>query len=62
MSPDRVAVALEALWPMFKPMVIGALPLGGFAALATYMGVRQTIAASNARRRQKVNLRTLRTA
>lgn len=61
-SPESVASALESLWPLFKPMVIGALPLGGFAALATYMGVRKMIAASNARRRQKLRLRTLRTA
>jgi uncharacterized protein len=57
-SPDGVAAALESLWPLFKPMVIGALPLGGFAALATYMGVRTMIAASNARRRQKMRLST----
>jgi uncharacterized protein len=57
-SSDRVGSALESLWPLFKPMVIGSLPLGAFAALATYMGVRKMIAASNARRRQKLDLRT----
>jgi uncharacterized protein (DUF2062 family) len=57
-SGDRVGSALESLWPLFKPMVIGSLPLGAFAALATYMGVRKMIAASNARRRQKLDLRT----
>ena len=57
-SGDRAASALESLWPLFKPMVIGSLPLGAFAALATYMGVRKMIAASNARRRQRLHLRT----
>jgi uncharacterized protein len=57
-SGDGIAAALESLWPMFKPMVIGSLPLGGFFAFATYMGVRKMIAASNARRRQKLSLRT----
>lgn len=62
LSPDRIGAALEALWPLFKPMVIGSLPLGGFAALATYMGVRKMIAESNARKRRKTSLSTLRTA
>ena len=57
-SADRVARAVESLWPLFKPMVIGALPLGGFAAFATYMGVRWMISASNARRRDKLHLST----
>ncbi len=58
LSPGRVAVALEGLWPLFKPMVIGSLPLGGFAAFATYMAVKKMIEASNARKRQKLQLRT----
>lgn len=57
LSPDGVGAALEGLWPLFKPMVIGSLPLGGFAALATYMGVRKMIGASNARRRRLHYLR-----
>ena len=56
LAPDRIGVALEALWPLFKPMVIGSLPLGGFAAFATYLGVRKMIASSNARKRQKLSL------
>jgi hypothetical protein len=56
-SPERVAAALESLWPIFKPMVIGSLPLGCFAAAATYMGVRKMIASSNARKRHKYYLR-----
>jgi uncharacterized protein (DUF2062 family) len=56
LSPERVGIALEGLWPLFKPMVIGSLPLGGFAALATYMAVKKMIAASNARKRQRLQL------
>jgi uncharacterized protein len=56
-SPDGVVAAIEGLWPLFKPMVIGSLPLGGFAAFATYLGVRKMIAASNARRRRRLYLR-----
>jgi uncharacterized protein len=58
LSPERVGVALEGLWPLFKPMVIGSLPLGGLAAFATYMGVKKMIEASNARKRQRLLLRT----
>ena len=56
LSPERVGIALEGLWPLFKPMVVGSLPLGGFAALATYMAVKKMIAASNARKRQRLQL------
>ncbi len=38
-SPRAVIVALEALWPILKPMVVGSLPLGGIAAVMTYAGV-----------------------
>jgi uncharacterized protein (DUF2062 family) len=58
MSPERIGSSIEGLWPLFKPMVIGSLPLGGFAALATYMGVRKMISTSNARKRRRLDLRT----
>jgi uncharacterized protein len=58
LSPERVAAALEGLWPLFKPMVIGSLPLGGLAAFATYLAVKKMISASNARKRQRLLLRT----
>ena len=58
LSPDLVAAALEGLWPLFKPMIIGSLPLGGFAAFATYMSVKKMIAASNARKLRKLRLHT----
>jgi uncharacterized protein (DUF2062 family) len=58
LSPEGVGVALEGLWPLLKPMVIGSLPLGGFAAFATYLGVKKMIEASNARKRQRLLLHT----
>jgi uncharacterized protein len=58
LSPERVGLALEGLWPLFKPMVIGSLPLGGFAAFTTYLAVKKMIEASNARKRQRLQLRT----
>ena len=58
MSADRVGAAMEGLWPLFKPMVVGSLPLGGLAAFATYMVVKKMIASSNERKRQKPRLRT----
>lgn len=58
LSLDGTAAALESLGPMFKPMVIGSLPLGGLAAFATYIGVRKLIAVSHARKARKLLLRT----
>jgi len=58
LSPEAIGSALESLWPLFKPMVIGSLPLGGFAALATYMALRKAIGVSHARKQQKLRLRT----
>lgn len=55
-APERIGTALEAVWPLIKPMAIGSLPLGGFFALATYMGVRRMILAAHARKRQKLLL------
>jgi uncharacterized protein len=54
LSPEGIGAAMEGLWPLFKPMVIGSLPLGGFAAFTTYMAVKKMIASSNARKRQKL--------
>ena len=43
MSPDAMADAAESLWPVLKPMVVGSLPLGVFAAGVAYVGVRRII-------------------
>ncbi len=44
-SADGVASAVQGLWPILKPMALGALPLGGFTALLTYFAVRQLASA-----------------
>jgi uncharacterized protein (DUF2062 family) len=56
-SLEGAAHALESLWPVVKPMVVGSLPLGGFAAALTYVGVRRLIAGARARKRQRVGIR-----
>lgn len=58
LSPERTSAALEGFWPLFKPMVIGSLPLGALAAFATYLTVRNLAAAANERRRERLRLRT----
>jgi uncharacterized protein len=57
-SLDGAAHALESLWPIVKPMVVGSLPLGLFAAVLCYVGVRRLIAAAQLRKRQRVGMRT----
>ncbi len=42
-SPDGVANAVEGLWPILKPMAVGALPLGGITAFVVYCFVRHFI-------------------
>lgn len=57
-SLEGAAHALESLWPIVKPMVVGSLPLGAFAAILCYVGVRRLIAAAQLRKRQRVGMRT----
>jgi uncharacterized protein (DUF2062 family) len=42
-SADGVAIAVEGLWPIIKPMAVGSLPLGGLTAIAVYYFVRHLI-------------------
>jgi uncharacterized protein (DUF2062 family) len=44
-SPDGVASAVQGLWPILKPMAVGALPLGGMTALLIYFAVRHFLEA-----------------
>ena len=44
-SADGVANAVQGLWPILKPMAVGALPLGGITALLIYFGVRHFLEA-----------------
>jgi uncharacterized protein len=49
-SPDGVATAVEGLWPILKPMALGALPLGGLTAVLIYFIVRRLLQAQHDRR------------
>ncbi len=49
-SPDGVAMAFEGLWPVLKPMALGALPLGGLTAAAIYIIVRRLLQTQHDRR------------
>jgi uncharacterized protein len=44
-SADGVAIAVQGLWPILKPMAVGALPLGGLTSLLIYFGVRHFLEA-----------------
>jgi uncharacterized protein len=59
-SPDAILRAFEAIWPIIKPMAVGSVPLGMLAAGLSYIGVRRAIGATNARRRERQTLGTLR--
>jgi uncharacterized protein len=52
-SPDAVASAVEGLWPILKPMALGALPLGGLTAALIYVMVRRLLQAERDRRTQR---------
>lgn len=58
LQPEAIAKSAEGLWPLLKPMVVGSVPLGIFAAAAAYVGVRRLIGAAQARKRRRVPLRT----
>ncbi|MFZ1108968.1 MAG: DUF2062 domain-containing protein [Rhodomicrobium sp.] len=52
-SPDAVASAVEGLWPVLKPMALGALPLGGLTAALIYFMIRRLLQAGRDRRIQR---------
>ena len=52
-SPNGVATAVEGLWPILKPMALGALPLGGLTAILIYFIVRRLLQAQHDRRANK---------
>ena len=53
-SPSAIATAAESLWPIVKPMAVGSVPLGGFAAAVAYVGAHRLISASQARKRLRL--------
>jgi uncharacterized protein len=49
-SVETAIMLFQGVWPVFKPMALGSLPLGALAAVATYFAVRQMV---NLRQRQR---------
>ncbi|MEJ2125894.1 MAG: DUF2062 domain-containing protein [Alphaproteobacteria bacterium] len=47
-SLSGIARTLQHLWQLLKPMAAGALPVGGLAALLSYVGVRRFVSLSRA--------------
>jgi len=56
-SPNSVSDAFTSIWPIIKPMAVGALPLGILGACLTYLAARWLVGAAHARR-ERTNLRT----
>jgi len=52
-SLQATGKAAKDLWPLLKLMIIGSLPLGVFAAGATYIGVHRLVKASRRARQQR---------
>lgn len=58
-SGSSTVNALESLWPIVKPMAIGAVPVGGLAAFVTYVCVHRLVSVSRAaRQRRRLGLQT----
>jgi uncharacterized protein (DUF2062 family) len=53
-SADGVATAVQGLWPILKPMAVGALPLGGLTSLLIYFAVRHFLEAHGRQLRNSV--------
>lgn len=43
MSGEAIISALEAFWPILKPMIIGSIPVGAAAAFLSYFAVRKLV-------------------
>jgi uncharacterized protein (DUF2062 family) len=42
-SPDGIATAVQGLWPVLKPMALGALVLGGAISAIIYVFIRRLL-------------------
>lgn len=56
LSFDAVAAAIQAFWPILKPMAIGAIPIGMAAAIVSYFIVRKLVETSRNGRRARPRL------
>jgi uncharacterized protein (DUF2062 family) len=55
-SAQTMIDSVEKIWPILKPMVVGSLPLGIFAASVAYVAVWRLIGSAHARKRARVSL------
>ncbi len=51
-SSDAFASAFDAIWPLFKPMLVGSLPLGLPIAIISYFVLKRVVIAYQEKRRQ----------
>ena len=53
-SPEMVAAAAAFIWPVFKPMLAGSLPIGLAAGILIYYMMRAAARAVQQRRSDRV--------
>ncbi len=53
-SVGAIFTSFDKLWAIFKPMTVGALPLGLFFALVLYFPVRKAVEAYQTSRRRRI--------
>jgi uncharacterized protein len=58
-SADGVAIAVGGLWPILKPMALGALPLGGVTAVLIYYLIRNLLNDRKGRRLYKSGAKSM---
>jgi uncharacterized protein (DUF2062 family) len=56
-SFDAISAAVQAFWPILKPMAVGALPIGLAAAVVSYVAVRRLAEAARNVRRARFKLK-----
>lgn len=44
-SPEMLTAAVNTLWPVFKPMLVGSIPLGLASAVVIYYSLRPVVSA-----------------
>ncbi|MDX2264137.1 MAG: DUF2062 domain-containing protein [Hyphomicrobiales bacterium] len=59
LSPEAVGQALEAFWPILKPMAVGSMPIGLAAALISYAMVLRAVESIRTNRAERLNLKAI---
>ncbi|HKJ61032.1 MAG TPA: DUF2062 domain-containing protein [Hyphomicrobiales bacterium] len=55
-SPNAFVEAVASIWPIFKPMLLGSLPLGATAGLLAYAASRKLIGAARENKTRRTRL------